>query len=143
MATANPIEEEVDAAVAKKESEDPPPASKALPALHEAAACGRAAEVLRLLRRGADARERSSPNGYTALHMAALTAEAMADGRGLQEEEGEGCGRADMAAALLEAGAEVNAATRTGCTPLHLAVAVSLPCEFCLFEHLLSEKREL
>ena len=73
MATANPIEEEVDAAVAKKESEDPPPASKALPALHEAAACGRAAEVLRLLRRGADARERSSPNGYTALHLAALT----------------------------------------------------------------------
>ena len=140
MATAYPNEEEVDAAAANKESEDPPPASKALPALHEAAACGRAAEVLRLLRRGADAQERSSPNGYTALHMAALTAEATADGRGLEEEEGEGCDRADMAAALLQAGAEVNAATRTGCTPLHLAVAVSLPCEFCLFEHLTSHE---
>jgi ankyrin repeat protein len=74
--------------------------------LHAAAAAGFASGVEVLLRHGADARQRDA-DGVTALHLAATS---------------EPCPR--IAQCLLDAGADVNAKSIRGSTPLDVAIAV-------------------
>ena len=78
----------------------PPPAL----ALWDAAELGRVEDVRRHLAAGTDVNARGGITGLTALHRAAFH------------------GRVAVAALLIEAGADVNAASRGGETPLHSTV---------------------
>lgn len=109
------------------------------PDIFEAAALGRAARVIELLRADPGAATRRSPDGFTALHLPAFFGppDAVAICRALLEAGGDVNARsanemsvvplhsavagnhADVAAVLIEAGADVNATQRHGWTPLH------------------------
>ncbi len=106
-AKAAPTEEDVD--LEGHSGADPAP----IPALHEAAACGMAEEVLQLVAEGANVRARVDSTGDTAMHVAART-----DCGGGQGEGAAAAAAGAALAALARSGAELEAKNNRGRTPL-------------------------